>query len=691
MGLTDDVYAQHILSTGTVDGAWPVDGRALCTATNDQYPRAIVADGAGGAIVTWADLRAGSSNSDIYAQHVLSSGAVDASWPGDGRGLCTFGGEQSSPTAVSDGAGGAIVTWQDRRSGTNYDIYAQRVHSCGELPAVAQCVVDGAPLCSAVNLQQSPAIASDGAQGAIVTWEDHRASNYNIYAQHFLSTGSADPAWPVDGRKVCIFTDIQQLPTIVADGAGGAIVAWQDFRSGSNWDIYAQHVLSTGALDPAWPVLGKPICTTPQNQQAPRIVSDGAGGAIVTWYDAIGTTDIYAQHVLASGVVDAAWPSNGRALCAAAGQQINPVAISDGNGGAIVTWNDYRDDPFYPDIYAQRVRASGVVDPDWTADGQALCTAPNNQSYPTIASDGAAGAIVTWMDSRSGSNSDIYVQHVLSDGSLDPVMPLNGLALCTAASNQTYPTIVADGADGAIVAWSDLRSGATSFDIYAQHVLSSATVDPAWPSDGRALCTAADNQTFPTIVSDGAGGAIVTWQDNRTSSISDIYSQHVQSSGTVDGAWPVDGRALCTAANTQIYPQTVSDGSGGLVATWGDNRYGGDIYAQHVYASGGIVAVAPEPKAARFMLLSPYPNPVGMGDLTIRFVMPATQRVSARVFDLAGHLVQTLALDREFLPGPQALKWDGRDRNGAHVPSGVYFVQVRAGASANMRQIVLLR
>ena len=114
------------------DPAWPADGRALCTALDDQYSPTIVGDGAGGAIVTWYDLRSG-TDYDIYAQHVLASGAVDPAWPLDGRALCTAAGNQLIPTIVTDGAGGAIVTWSDYRSGTGYDIYAQRVARSGYL------------------------------------------------------------------------------------------------------------------------------------------------------------------------------------------------------------------------------------------------------------------------------------------------------------------------------------------------------------------------------------------------------------------------------------------------------------------------------------------------------------------------------------------------------------------------------
>ena len=125
--------------------------------------------------------------------------------------------------------------------------------------------------------------------------------------------------------------------------------------------------------------------------------------------------------------------------------------------------------------------------------------------------------------------------------------PADGQVLCTTAYGQYNPTIVSDGAGGAIVTWEDLRSGLT-YDIYAQHVLASGAVDPAWPADGRALCTAINDQHAPTIVADGAGGALVTWYDYRSATNYDIYAQHVLASGAVDPAWPADGRALCTAA-----------------------------------------------------------------------------------------------------------------------------------------------
>ncbi len=449
--------------------AWPNNpgvNQPVCTAANLQTAARIVPDGAGGAIIAWQDERGGSSY-DIYAQHVTASGAVDPTWPANGLAVCTAADFQAGVQVVSDGAGGAIATWGDRRSGSYYD----------------------------------------------------------IYAQHVLPSGVVDPAWPVNGRQVCGAALDQTSPVIVSDGAGGAVIAWQDYRNGFNWDIYAQHVLASGAVDPAWPLDGQALCTASQSQQSPQIVSDGAGGAIVTWQDLrTGTTDIYAQRVMATGVVSPTWPANGQVICGALSYQYGPMIASDGAGGAIIAWEDYRSGTNY-DIYAQHVLASGTVDAGWPVDGRVLCAAANGQYGPVIASDGGGGAIVAWYDQRSGSAYHIYAQHVLASGVPDPAWPLDGSAVCLAPSNQYAPVILSDGAGGALVTWEDYRS-LVGYDVYAQHMLANGTADPSWPTDGRAISTATGDQSIPAIAPDGAGGALIVWSDGRAD-VDDIYAQRV--------------------------------------------------------------------------------------------------------------------------------------------------------------------
>jgi predicted lipoprotein with Yx(FWY)xxD motif len=170
-----------------------------------------------------------------------------------------------------------------------------------------------------------------------------------------------------------------------------------------------------------------------------------------------------------------------------------------------VTWHDLRSGNY--DIYAQRINASGTV--QWTANGVPLCTATGPQQNPQIASDGSGGAIVTWTDSRSG-NYDIYAQRISASGAVQ--WTANGVPLCTATANQNTPQIASDGSSGAIVTWYDYRSG--NSDIYAQRIDVSGTVQ--WTANGVPLCTATGDQLYSQIASDGSGGALVTWDDQRS-------------------------------------------------------------------------------------------------------------------------------------------------------------------------------
>jgi hypothetical protein len=454
--------------------------------------------------------------------------------------------------------------------------------------------------------------------------------------------------------------------------ACGAIVAWYDYRSG-NADIYARRVNASGVVQ--WTANGVALCVSSNDQLFPTITSDGAGGAIVTWYDFRSLThaDIYAQRINDLGAVQ--WPLNGVALCTAATNQTNPTIASDGAGGAIVTWSDSRSGA--SDIYAQRINSAGSV--QWVANGVALCAAAGNQSFPMVTEDGAGGAVVTWNDLRGG-NWDIYAQRVNALGVAQ--WAPNGVALCNAAHDQFFATIISDGAGGAIGAWQDFRSD-TSLDIYAQRVSGLGVVE--WELDGVALCTEAHDQFKPAIISDGAGGVIATWHDTRSGDY-DIYAQRV-SSGVVQ--WTVDGAALCTAPNSQLFPTIVADGAGGGIVTWHDTRNGpDDIYAQHVDSDGTPTGVGDTPSAA-LTVLQNHPNPFG-GRTEFEVELTQDSDVRVDVFDVTGRRVRTIDVG-DSPAGWRTIAFDGHDDGGRPLASGVYFYRVSAGTRTITNKMVLMR
>lgn len=414
-----NIFAQHVLASGEVDGAWPHDGRlllndpiALANVPFGQVNPAIVPDGVGGAIVSWEDLRSDVTENDIFAQHILATGVVDPAWPDNGTALCTATGVQNTHVMIADGTGGAIVTWVDSRAGTNeFDIFAEHVLASGLVDPLWP--VNGVAVCNAVGVQGFPAIVADGTGGAIISWHDARVGasiGFDIYAQHVLNSGIADPAWPVNGRAICVFHGDQGRPTIVTDGANGAIVAWSDSRIDATSHIFAQHVFASGAIDPAWPLNGRAISNAAFLETRARAVPDGAGGAIVTWQGFETQLNIFAQHVKADGVVDPIWPAAGKALSDADRQQSIQEVSADGAGGAIVAWVDS------VDVVAQHVLASGAFDAAYPATGRSIVNLPNKQGDIAIVATGGAGAIVSWTDGRNGLSADIYALQVKEAG-----------------------------------------------------------------------------------------------------------------------------------------------------------------------------------------------------------------------------------------------------------------------------------
>jgi predicted lipoprotein with Yx(FWY)xxD motif len=542
------------------------------------------------------------------------------------------------------------------------------------VPTLAQWQPDGAPVTTAAGTQELPTITSDGAGGAIVTWSD-RSGNGDIYAQRIDASGFTP--WTANGVALCTDAAQQGTPMIASDGAGGAIVVGFDYRTGNN-DVYAQRIDASGAVQ--WTPDGVALCTAPSQQFEPRIASDGAGGAIVVWYDfRNGNHDIFAQWIDASGVVQ--WTADGVTLSAAASHQYPHAIIPDDAGGAIVAWSDFRSGT-HPDIYAQRIDAAGVV--QWTTDGVPLSTATGDEHLPVLVSDGAGGAIVTWRHIQVPASYDIYAQRIDATGAVQ--WAVNGVPICTAAQEQNFPAIASDGAGGAIVAWQDMRSATGYYDIYAQRVNASGAVQ--WTNNGVALCVAGEDQVDQVVASDGAGGAIVTWQDRRAGLFeADIYAQRIDASGAVQ--WMPGGVAFCAAMSSQSYPAIVSSGPGVVIVTWEDYRdvFGyGDIYAHRVDTP---TSVGNTPSTAALTVLQNHPNPF-TGTTELRIGLLSESNVSVEVYDVAGHRVRVQSLGTQSA-GWNAIPFDGRDDAGHALVSGVYFYRFTANGTTVSRKMVITR
>ncbi|MDO8093284.1 MAG: hypothetical protein Q6360_07390, partial [Candidatus Brocadiales bacterium] len=446
---------------------------------------------------------------------------VLAEWPSDSKvnvPVCTSQGSQTDVVITTDDSGGAIVVWRDERNGANVGIYAQRIDASGSIRWDA----NGVAICTAPGDRRDVTAVSDGSGGAVIVWEDRRSGNSDIYAQRVDEHGVIK--WATDGISICTAANSQWLHKVVYDGTDGFIIVWQDWRSGNDWDIYAQRVNINGVVQ--WTVDGVGIATGAKNQLSPDIAPDGTGGAITVWHQFLGGGDanIYAQKVDVNGV--AQWGFEGLAVCNASLDQLTPVITADGAGGAIIIWVDDRNTNY--DLFAQRINASGSL--LWTPkNGVPICKTAIDQENPVIINDGASGAIITWENYRDANNIDIFAQRVDANGTI--MWLSSGVPVGVGIDWQYAPTITTDGSNGAIIAWEDFRN--PSADVYAQRVDAGGAV--LWAANGVSVSAAQRSQGSPAIVSDNTGGAIIVWEDSRSGNY-DIYAQRLNLAGVLGGS-----------------------------------------------------------------------------------------------------------------------------------------------------------
>lgn len=437
----------------------PATNTPVCTSTNDQKEVVITTDEQGGAIMAWRDYRdnAGIFEGDIYAQRINSKGQI--CWQSNGIVVNNQPNGQFRPKIVSDGEGGAIIVWAANQGGFYYyNLYAQRIDSLGN----PRWTTTGVPIAVGSATESFHEIIPDGHGGAIIVWQRLPAvpGQTDIYAQKVDSSGTVQ--WTTNGVAICLAVQSQSNPKLVSDGQGGAIMVWDDSRVGlANMDIYAQRIDTDGNV--IWTNDGIPICTDAAVQSVAQICPDGNGGAIIAWEDYRSSgSAIYAQHIDGSG--NAQWSTDGIQISPASEACVEPLACSDGENGAIIIWKIERV-IMESDIGSQRIDGAGNY--LWSANGVNVCLATGNQEELSIMSNDAGGVIVNWQDFRNSPSGDIYAQWIDQNGIAR--WKNNGVEICTATDAQQYPVLTGDLLAGAILAWSDERSGSDA-DIYAQNI-----------------------------------------------------------------------------------------------------------------------------------------------------------------------------------------------------------------------------
>jgi len=492
-------------------------------------------------------------NTDKKGKHDILSRSVEEFLIDTNRVFVNARGDQGYSSIAFDGTNYLVVWADDRKFEIElgiWDIYCARMNQRGILlDSMGIFVATLNPGVEPIAIIE-PAVSFDGTNYFVV-WHDIRTApgETDIVGTRITPSGIIlDPA----GIEISTAPGSQILPRVAFDGTNYMIV-WEDLRSGATKDIYGARITPTGiVLDPS----GIAISTFSGHQMIPSVAFDGTNYLVVWEDDRYANRDIFGCRVTQSGVI---LDPNGIPISIVPNDQKRPV-ITFGGLNYFVTWYDYRNYTTYVDVYGARVNPSGIVlDPE----GIPISAEIYAQAFPSLSFDGL-NYLVVWHDFRDlyTTYADIYCARVDQSGIvLDPA----GIAISSAVGGQGRPAIAFDGRNYLTV-WHDNRSmyNGDGFDIFGSRVAPSGSVlDPS----GLLITIEIYAQFYPVGEFDG-NNFLVTWQDFRHGTFTDIYCSGISLSGEI---LDHSGIPVSTARWTQKYPSVDFDGINYFVV-WQDNR-----------------------------------------------------------------------------------------------------------------------
>ena len=448
---------------------------------------------------------------------------------------------------------------------------------------------------------------------------------------------------------------------VIADGSGGAFAAWY-IAMGPREGFYAQRLDSQG--NRLWGDAGIHIFNF-QPAYTFGISTDGVGDLLVAVTGNETVVQVAVQKVSPSGQL--LWGESGVVVCNLPYGQQQAVITHDGNGGAYVTWNDYRPPTYgnpYGNLFMQRLDAEG--NPLWQPNGVFFFEDPwIHQMIP----DGQGGFILhcghgaeNWVYRIGPSGNSLWMQYRVSWTALAKMVEGEPgyfyLGFCylmgvygqrmDMQGNIYWPT------------WGSGQPGALM-----------AMMDPGWTHNAHEDWA----YQYPYFF------GVYDFRAPNWYPIN-LLAQSLDSLG--NRRWGVDGTLLASipsGPNLDFY-QVVScgDGIGGTVAvfaTWAE----ANVYAKHVNSNGSLG----DPQWPPPVYYNPGELFLGITGESVHYSLPAPGDVEITLYDLLGRRVA--GLQQGYQPAGCYVVRIGAQ----NLAAGIYVVRLESRFWVEARKVVVLR
>jgi hypothetical protein len=406
-----------------------------------------------------------------------------------------------APAVESDGLGGAWLAYTiehtDTAFGGDQDILLRRIDRFGE-NILGDSASSVAAIAQSTLTERNPQIVAVGG-GLIVVYEliDRTSGAQDVAAMKVDERGAPLWAAPV---SIVRSARRERLVDVVVDGRGGAIVIVEATAGADTTlsiDIIAVHLDGTGHT--GWGATNTPaiVAGSKHIERNPAVVADGFGGAYVAYEIEYtsgprkGDRDIFAQHVTAQGarewVSESALPIVSSIPTAA---ESSPIIALD-TGGIVIAFemNFAAEKRPVRLIGVQRMDVTGRLTWNKGKKPEVVAVPGRIVERGQLLSDGM-GSIYLLAEARDTTSNDVdlYAQKFTSFGEQ---LWANGelpVAIFKSDTRERFASAAPDGTGGIVVAAvKEFLSGdgAISRKIVAQRIGADGRI--AWPQLGGPL------------------------------------------------------------------------------------------------------------------------------------------------------------------------------------------------------------
>ncbi len=248
---TRHVYAQRYNGSGNPVWSSPavISNAAGISAWTQIFP--FINDGSDGFYIAWHDDRDNNMLSSSYVQHIGSNGAV--LFPANGVEASTMGGRNHfyPHLALPTGSQEVLVFWNEMSGDQNQrGLYGQKLSSTG----TRLWGNTGMIFIEISSTNVYPLAARQSPTDAVLFYEEYTTATAG-YLKAMRIDASGGYVWTPQVKTICSVNS-EKVHTVVNDFANNQwIVSWEDDRSADK-DIYAQNIQLNGDLGPYDPQEG---------------------------------------------------------------------------------------------------------------------------------------------------------------------------------------------------------------------------------------------------------------------------------------------------------------------------------------------------------------------------------------------------------------------------------------------------